>query len=97
MTLIKAPRKHVNRSGKYDGFSQGHRMKAVIVLFLLTVVVVASAQAQSYQSKYGNIDVDAILKNPRVVKSYVNCFLDEGPCTPQGREGKSKWFVISLA
>lgn len=63
-------------------------MKAVIVLVLLSVVVVASAQ--NYQSKYGNIDVDAILKNPRVVKSYVNCFLDKGPCTPQGREGKSK-------
>lgn len=66
-------------------------MKAVTVLVLLAVAVVASVQAQSYQSKYGNIDVDAILKNPRVVKSYVNCFLDQGPCTPQGREGKSKW------
>lgn len=73
-------------------------MKAVTVLVLLAVAVVASVQAQSYQSKYGNIDVDTILKNPRVVKSYVNCFLDQGPCTPQGREGKSKWsIIISLA
>ncbi|CAH1116672.1 unnamed protein product [Phaedon cochleariae] len=54
-------------------------------LFCL-LVVVFFVHGQKYQSKYDNIDVDSILTNRRVLKSYLRCILDEGPCPPPARE-----------
>uniref|UniRef100_A0A310S3G9 Chemosensory protein 12 n=1 Tax=Chrysomela lapponica TaxID=153811 RepID=A0A310S3G9_CHRLA len=53
---------------------------------LCVLVVVSLARSQKYQSKYDNIDVDSILTNRRVLKSYLRCILDEGPCPPPARE-----------
>uniref|UniRef100_A0A336M3J4 CSON007981 protein n=1 Tax=Culicoides sonorensis TaxID=179676 RepID=A0A336M3J4_CULSO len=38
-----------------------------------------------YDSRYDNIDVDAILKNERLMKAYIKCLMNEGPCTPDGQ------------
>lgn len=46
--------------------------------------------ASTYTTKYDNIDVDAILASNRLLKNYVNCLLDKGPCTNEGKELKSK-------
>ncbi|CAG9813172.1 unnamed protein product [Phaedon cochleariae] len=62
-------------------------MKSVSALILLAVLAIASAQNR-YTSKYDNVDVDKILKNDRVLSNYIKCLLDEGPCTPEGRELK---------
>lgn len=35
-----------------------------------------------YDSRYDNIDVEAILKNERLMRSYIKCLMNEGPCTP---------------
>ncbi|XP_039308729.1 ejaculatory bulb-specific protein 3-like [Solenopsis invicta] len=35
-----------------------------------------------------NIDVDAIINSDRLLNQYVNCILDKGPCTADGRSLK---------
>lgn len=57
-------------------------MKSVVVF--LFVVAFAFA-AEYYTDKYDNIDIDAILKNGRLFGNYVNCLLDMGRCTEEGR------------
>lgn len=60
-------------------------MKVAIVF--LTVVVCALAN-EKYTTKYDNIDLDQILKSDRLLQNYVNCLLDQGSCTPDGKELK---------
>uniref|UniRef100_A0A1B6HFJ5 Uncharacterized protein n=1 Tax=Homalodisca liturata TaxID=320908 RepID=A0A1B6HFJ5_9HEMI len=64
----------------------------VVVVLLATVAYVAAQLGRGYaQGRLNGIDVDSILGNKRVLQSYINCFMDKGPCTPEGREGK-KYF-----
>lgn len=44
-----------------------------------------------YTTKYDNIDIDRVLHSKRLMRNYVNCLLDKGPCTPEGKELKSKF------
>lgn len=60
---------------------------ACVFLVLSALLVLIPAQ---YTSKYDNVDVDKILKNDRVLTNYIKCLMEEGPCTPEGRELKSK-------
>lgn len=62
-------------------------MRALLVLACLVAVVFA---ADKYNSKYDNFDVEMLIQNDRLLKAYVNCFLDKGRCTPEGTEFKSK-------
>ncbi|KAF7284413.1 ejaculatory bulb-specific protein 3-like [Rhynchophorus ferrugineus] len=55
---------------------------------LLVVINVSLAQNGVYTTKYDNIDVDKILKNDRVLSNYIKCLMEEGSCTPEGRELK---------
>lgn len=43
-----------------------------------------------YTTKYDNIDIQQILTSERLLKNYIRCLLDEGPCTAEGKELKSK-------
>ncbi|KYN04432.1 PREDICTED: ejaculatory bulb-specific protein 3-like [Cyphomyrmex costatus] len=38
-----------------------------------------------YSDTYDNIDVDAIINSDRLLNQYVNCILDKGTCTADGR------------
>nr|AXF54072.1 chemosensory protein 4 [Dendroctonus armandi] len=58
---------------------------ACVFLVLSALLVLIPAQ---YTSKYDNVDVDKILKNDRVLTNYIKCLMEEGPCTPEGRELK---------
>ncbi|KAG5342063.1 PEB3 protein, partial [Acromyrmex charruanus] len=58
----------------------------VLALFLLVVAVVLAEE--KYTTKYDNIDLDTILTSDRLLKNYVNCLLDKGSCTPDGKELK---------
>lgn len=49
-----------------------------------------AAVKSGYETRYDNIDLDELLKNDRLRKNYVKCLLNEGPCTPDGQELKSK-------
>lgn len=50
----------------------------------------ATTKKDGYDTKYDNIDLDELLKNDRLRKNYVKCLLNEGPCTPDATELKSK-------
>ncbi|CAG5049061.1 unnamed protein product [Parnassius apollo] len=60
-------------------------MKTVIVFACFVVIAYA---AEKYSSKYDNFDVDTLTENDRLLKSYVNCFLDKGRCTAEGSDFK---------
>lgn len=51
----------------------------------------ALAKTDKYTTRYDYIDVDAILKSSRLLRSYIHCVLDRGPCTREGLELRSKF------
>ncbi|XP_013137581.1 PREDICTED: ejaculatory bulb-specific protein 3-like [Papilio polytes] len=60
-------------------------MKTLVVLACVVLSVFA---AEKYNSKYDNFDVDTLIGNERLLKSYINCFLDKGRCTAEGTDFK---------
>ncbi|THK33221.1 ejaculatory bulb-specific protein 3 [Diachasma alloeum] len=64
-------------------------MKIAVFVLLSCLVAVISARPDKYTTKWDNIDVDQILNNDRILNNYVNCLLEEGNCTAEGRELKS--------
>lgn len=60
------------------------------------VTVVASANPPSYTSKFDSIDIERVLNNSRILTQYINCLLDVGSCTSEGRELKSKIQVLKV-
>nr|AMA98180.1 chemosensory protein [Blattella germanica] len=65
-------------------------MKFAVLLFLALVAlcIAAPEKPKLYTTKYDNVDVDSILTNARILSNYIKCLLDDGPCTPDGRELK---------
>ncbi|XP_003488472.1 ejaculatory bulb-specific protein 3 [Bombus impatiens] len=59
-------------------------MKVAVVFLAMLVCVLA----EKYTTKYDNIDLDSILNSDRLLNNYVNCLLDAGNCTPDGKELK---------
>nr|XP_023021665.1 ejaculatory bulb-specific protein 3-like [Leptinotarsa decemlineata] len=61
-----------------------------LLLSFLTFVVLAIvfAEKDMYTTKYDNIDIDKILDNDRIFRSYIDCCLDRGKCTSDGLELK---------
>nr|XP_049701113.1 ejaculatory bulb-specific protein 3 [Helicoverpa armigera] len=65
-------------------------MRTFVVACLLGLVAVTLARPESkYTSKYDNINLDEILANQRLLVPYLKCILEEGKCTPEGKELKS--------
>ncbi|XP_017779658.1 PREDICTED: ejaculatory bulb-specific protein 3-like [Nicrophorus vespilloides] len=62
-------------------------MKLLTVTLLLCIILYVRAQ-NKYTNKYDNVNVDQILTNNRVLSNYIKCLMEEGPCTPDGRELK---------
>ncbi|XP_029032665.1 ejaculatory bulb-specific protein 3-like [Osmia lignaria lignaria] len=60
-------------------------MKVAVVFLAVLVCALAN---EKYTTKYDNIDLDQILKSDRLLNNYVNCLLDLGSCTPDGKELK---------
>nr|AWT23363.1 CSP2 [Hycleus phaleratus] len=67
-----------------------------IILLLININENSAKVEQQYTAKYDNIDVDRILHSKRLLLAYVNCLLDKGPCSPEGRELK-KYVPDALA
>ncbi|XP_041984363.1 allergen Tha p 1-like [Aricia agestis] len=59
-------------------------MKTIIV-FSLVLVALAYANAAKYTDKWDYINVDEILESQRLLKGYVDCLLDRGKCTSDGK------------
>lgn len=60
-------------------------MKVLALFFLAVAVVLAE---DKYTTRYDNIDLDTILASDRLLKNYINCLLEKGNCTPDGKELK---------
>ncbi|CAK9829380.1 Allergen Tha p 1 [Anthophora retusa] len=65
--------------------TQAANMKVAIVFLAVLACALAN---EKYTTKYDNIDLDQILKSERLLNNYVNCLLDHGSCTPDGKELK---------
>lgn len=63
-------------------------MKYVLIALLVTLAVVAARPGETYTSRFDNVDIDRILNTKRLFDSYFKCLLDEGKCTPDGKELK---------
>ncbi|KOB73529.1 Chemosensory protein 6 [Operophtera brumata] len=61
-------------------------MKLIIVVMLIVAVSVVSPA--TYTDKWDNINVDEILESRRLLKGYVDCLMDKGRCTPDGKDLK---------
>lgn len=62
---------------------------------LVILIAVVSCDEDKYTTKYDNIDLDSILQNDRLVKNYVDCFLERGKCTKEGSILKCKFISNS--
>lgn len=69
-------------------------IKSILALGLVAVVL-ARPQGTTYTTKYDNIDIENIIKNERLLNNYVGCLLDKNPCSPEGSELKSKFFLFT--
>ncbi|XP_020289355.1 ejaculatory bulb-specific protein 3-like [Pseudomyrmex gracilis] len=59
-------------------------LSMVVLLFVFSGFV-SGTEEEFYSDTYDNVDIDAILGNERLVKQYMNCILDKGSCTADGR------------
>ncbi|KAI5643023.1 insect pheromone-binding family, a10/OS-D domain-containing protein [Phthorimaea operculella] len=58
-------------------------MRFLVVVCL--VVAAAIADEETYDDKYDNLDVKEILNNKRLLQAYIDCMLEKGKCTPEGK------------
>nr|WJJ70415.1 venom protein U-MPTX.7-Mc22 [Megalopyge crispata] len=56
-------------------------------VFFLAVLVAVTA-TEFYDSKYDDFDEQEVIDNPRLLRSYSNCFLNKNPCTAEGANFK---------
>ncbi|KOX78288.1 Ejaculatory bulb-specific protein 3 [Melipona quadrifasciata] len=69
-----------------DEFAPVETLGNVAIVFL--AMLVCALADEKYTTKYDNIDLDSILNSDRLLNNYVNCLLDVGSCTPDGKELK---------
>jgi hypothetical protein len=61
---------------------------------LLATLAVVYCASPKFTTKYDNVDLDEILKSDRLLKNYFDCLMDRKPCTPDGKELKSKYIDL---
>ncbi|XP_047000137.1 ejaculatory bulb-specific protein 3-like [Schistocerca americana] len=61
------------------------------LIFYCCIVAVVAVSVKA-EDKLDNLNVDEILNNDRLLKSYIQCVLDadDGKCTTEGKEIKSR-------
>lgn len=61
-------------------------MKGLFVVAFACLVAIAMAKPKdTYTDRFDNIDLDEILSSERLLKNYVDCLLDKGRCSPDGK------------
>jgi len=74
--------------------------RLLLLGFVLCAAVALTVQAAlppaKYTDKYDNVNLDRILSNGRILTNYIKCLMDEGPCTSEGRELKSKFLTPDI-
>lgn len=67
--------------------------KLTFICLITLIIYNVSVSGEKYTNRYDNVDIDEILDNRRVLTNYIKCLMEEGPCTPEGRELKSKYII----
>ncbi|CAG9563958.1 unnamed protein product [Danaus chrysippus] len=62
-------------------------MKTFIV-FAMCLAAALALPADTYNPEYDNFNAKELVENTRLLKNYGKCFLDQGPCTPEGSDFK---------
>ncbi|XP_026729694.1 ejaculatory bulb-specific protein 3-like isoform X3 [Trichoplusia ni] len=57
----------------------------VTLFFMYVFIASVFAQEKFYDRRYDYYDIDNLIQNVRLLKKYLDCFLEKGPCTPIGR------------
>ncbi|XP_063830604.1 ejaculatory bulb-specific protein 3-like [Ostrinia nubilalis] len=65
------------------------KVVAFIPIFTYLLLGANAEESPTYTTKYDGVNLDEILENDRLLTSYVNCLLETGPCTPDGKELKN--------
>ncbi|XP_047521400.1 allergen Tha p 1-like [Pieris napi] len=60
-------------------------MAGKLIVFCCVLVAVF---AEKYTDKYDNINLQEILENDRLLEAYIDCVLDKGKCSAEGKELK---------
>lgn len=69
------------------------RVAAMKLAVLCLLAIISVVYAEEYTNKFDNIDIDAVLKNERLLKRYIDCLLDKPDvrCPPEAIELKSEY------
>lgn len=62
-----------------------------LCFILVMSLVYCTLAEEKYTNKYDNFNIDQVLNNDRILTNYVKCLMEEGSCTNEGRELKSKY------
>ena len=63
-------------------------------IFIVFIIVLPSVLTDFYSSRYDDFDIQPLLENDRILLGYTRCFLDQGPCTPEAKDFKSKTLIF---
>lgn len=70
-----------------------------VCLVLIASLIYCTLAEDKYTNKFDKFDIDSVLNNNRILTSYIKCLLDEGNCTNEGRELRSKslaYYTITI-
>lgn len=56
-------------------------------------MIISVYSVDLYTDRYDNINVKEILNNRRLLIPYVKCILEQGRCTPEGKELRRKYYI----
>lgn len=64
----------------------------LVICCLIHVCLGANPPTPSptYITRYDYLDIDKILTNDRILRRLIDCIMDRGPCTREGKQLKSK-------
>ncbi|KAF7283891.1 hypothetical protein GWI33_022723 [Rhynchophorus ferrugineus] len=62
--------------------------RRLAVITVLLFFSFTNGFTEKYTSKFDSIDIDEILNNERLLKNYMNCLMERGPCTTEGSDLK---------
>ncbi|CAH0764478.1 unnamed protein product [Diatraea saccharalis] len=63
-------------------------MKLLATIILLIYLHGVTSEELAYSTKYDGVDLNEVLSNDRLTTGYINCLLDNGPCSPEAKELK---------
>lgn len=65
-------------------------------LLLLSLSLLALSQGAPYSAEHDDFDVEPVLRDPALLKSFSDCFLDKGPCDDIQSHFKSEYCFLVL-